>query len=80
MLILLNVYRLLRFKIALHELSEGDILVHKIDGVVIVEQNAKQTLKIADYGYVLELGKINQQGPAAELLASSSLIEAYLGK
>ena len=48
--------------------------------VVIVEQNAKQTLKIADYGYVLELGKINQQGPAAELLASSSLIEAYLGK
>lgn len=48
--------------------------------VVIVEQNAKQTLKIADYGYVLELGKINQEGPAQELLQSTSLIEAYLGK
>lgn len=48
--------------------------------VVIVEQNAKQTLKIADYGYVLELGLINQEGPAKELLQSKSLIEAYLGK
>lgn len=48
--------------------------------VVIVEQNAKQTLKIADYGYVLELGLINQEGPAQELLQSKSLIEAYLGK
>lgn len=48
--------------------------------IIIVEQNAKQTLKIADYGYVLELGKINQEGPAQELLQSSSLIEAYLGK
>lgn len=48
--------------------------------VVIVEQNAKQTLKIADYGYVLELGLINQEGPAQKLLQSKSLIEAYLGK
>lgn len=48
--------------------------------VVIVEQNAKQTLKIADYGYVLELGLINQEGPSQELLQSKSLIEAYLGK
>lgn len=48
--------------------------------VVIVEQNAKQTLKIADYAYVLELGLINQEGPAQELLQSTSLIEAYLGK
>ena len=48
--------------------------------VVIVEQNALQTLKIADYGYVLELGKINISGPAAELIKDERLIEAYLGK
>ena len=48
--------------------------------VIIVEQNAKQTLKIADYAYVLELGRISQEGPAEELIQSTKLIEAYLGK
>jgi len=47
--------------------------------VIIVEQNAVQTLKIADYAYVLELGKIRSHGPALELLHDPSLIEAYLG-
>ncbi|MBQ9059437.1 MAG: ABC transporter ATP-binding protein [Atopobiaceae bacterium] len=47
--------------------------------VVIVEQNALQTLKIADYGYVLELGEINIHGPASELIKDERLIEAYLG-
>lgn len=47
--------------------------------VVIVEQNALQTLKIADYGYVLELGEINISGPAQELIKDERLIEAYLG-
>lgn len=47
--------------------------------VVIVEQNALQTLKIADYGYVLELGEINISGPANELIKDERLIEAYLG-
>ena len=47
--------------------------------VVIVEQNALQTLKIADYGYVLELGEINIHGPAQELIKDERLIEAYLG-
>ena len=47
--------------------------------VVIVEQNALQTLKIADYGYVLELGEINISGPAEELIKDDRLIEAYLG-
>jgi len=47
--------------------------------VIIVEQNAVQTLKIADYAYVLELGKIRSHGPAQELLHDPSLIEAYLG-
>ena len=47
--------------------------------VVIVEQNAAQTLKIADYAYVLELGTINTHGRAEELRNDPKLIEAYLG-
>ncbi|MCR4672078.1 MAG: ABC transporter ATP-binding protein [Lachnospiraceae bacterium] len=47
--------------------------------ILIVEQNALATLKIADYGYVLELGTINIHGPANELIKDERLIEAYLG-
>ena len=47
--------------------------------ILIVEQNALQTLKIADYGYVLELGTVNMQGPASELITNEKLVEAYLG-
>ncbi|EKN67127.1 ABC transporter ATP-binding protein [Schinkia azotoformans] len=47
--------------------------------VLIVEQNARQALKIADYGYVLETGKVVAEGPAAQLLEDSSIKEAYLG-
>ncbi|MFA5560743.1 MAG: ABC transporter ATP-binding protein [Acholeplasmataceae bacterium] len=48
--------------------------------ILIVEQNAFQTLKIADYAYVLELGKIKLEGKAADLLANDELVNAYLGK
>ena len=48
--------------------------------VLIVEQNALQTLKIADYAYVLETGNISVQGEAAELLSDKRLVEAYLGE
>ena len=47
--------------------------------ILIVEQNAKQTLKIADYAYVLEVGKIKAHGKAQEMLENKDLIEAYLG-
>ena len=47
--------------------------------ILMVEQNALATLKIADYGYVLELGKISMHGPASQLLRDERLIEAYLG-
>ncbi|MDR2541824.1 MAG: ABC transporter ATP-binding protein [Treponema sp.] len=47
--------------------------------VLIVEQNALQTLKIADYALVLELGKVNVEGQAKELMNDQRLIEAYLG-
>jgi ABC-type dipeptide/oligopeptide/nickel transport system ATPase component len=47
--------------------------------ILIVEQNALATLKIADYAYVLELGKIGLEGPASELVTNKKLIDAYLG-
>ena len=47
--------------------------------ILIVEQNALATLKIADYAYVLELGKISMHGKAEELLKDERLVAAYLG-
>lgn len=47
--------------------------------VLIIEQNALQTLKIADYAYVLEVGNISMKGKAKDLIKDSRLIEAYLG-
>jgi branched-chain amino acid transport system ATP-binding protein len=47
--------------------------------VLIVEQNALQTLKISDYAYVLEVGEVLMEGPAHELIQDKKLIEAYLG-
>jgi branched-chain amino acid transport system ATP-binding protein len=47
--------------------------------ILIVEQNAFQTLKIADYVYVLELGKVKIKGNAADLLKDDQLVKAYLG-
>ncbi len=47
--------------------------------VLIVEQNALQTLKIADYAYVLEVGEVSMEGPASLLIKDKKLIDAYLG-
>jgi branched-chain amino acid transport system ATP-binding protein len=54
----------------------------KDDGttVLLVEQNAKQALKIADYGYVMETGKVIIQGKAEDLLVDPRIVEAYLGR
>ena len=48
--------------------------------VLLVEQNAKAALSIADRGYVLETGKVIVQGPAADLLANRDVQRAYLGR
>lgn len=48
--------------------------------VLLVEQNAKAALKLADRGYVLELGRITHTGSSEELLNSEVIQEAYLGK
>jgi branched-chain amino acid transport system ATP-binding protein len=47
--------------------------------ILIVEQNALQTLKIADYAIVLELGRISIEGKAEDLIHDQRLIDAYLG-
>jgi branched-chain amino acid transport system ATP-binding protein len=48
--------------------------------VLLIEQNAKAALGIADRGYVLEVGKVIVQGPAQDLLANSDVQRAYLGR
>src|SRR5215475_86027 len=58
-------------------------LVNKIRSsgltVLIVEQNVQQVLKVVDRAYLLKTGHIQTAGRAAELLASDSIREAYLG-
>lgn len=48
--------------------------------VLLVEQNAKAALKVADRGYVLETGKVILEGCASELLENKEVQRAYLGK
>ena len=48
--------------------------------ILLVEQNAKAALKLADRGYVLETGKVILEGQADELLENAEVKRAYLGK
>jgi len=61
------------FKVILRLREEGNT-------VLLVEQNAKAALGIADRGYVLETGKIILQGPAEDLLQNRDVQRAYLGR
>jgi len=47
--------------------------------IVLVEQNARAALAVADVGYVLEMGDISLQGPASELAQDPRVIDTYLG-
>jgi branched-chain amino acid transport system ATP-binding protein len=47
--------------------------------VLIVEQNVQQVLKVVDRAYLLEAGSIRSSGTAAEMLASDTIKQAYLG-
>lgn len=47
--------------------------------ILLVEQNARAALQVADYAYVLETGEIAIEGPAAELADNQKVIESYLG-
>ena len=46
---------------------------------LLVEQNARAALQVADYAYVLETGSVTLQGPAKELANDPKVIESYLG-
>ncbi|ABK99289.1 ABC transporter ATP-binding protein [Pelobacter propionicus] len=48
--------------------------------ILLVEQNAKAALRLADRGYVLETGKVILEGPASELMENADVKRAYLGK
>jgi len=71
-------------------LGLAPLLVREIFGVIkkisaegatilIIEQNVKQTLAIADHGYVLATGKIVMEGTGADLLNNEHIKTAYLG-
>ena len=47
--------------------------------ILLVEQNARAALEVADHGYVLEMGGVSLEGPARELAGDSRVIDTYLG-
>jgi branched-chain amino acid transport system ATP-binding protein len=47
--------------------------------ILLVEQNARAALQVADYGYVLETGELSMEGPASVLADDPRVIESYLG-
>jgi branched-chain amino acid transport system ATP-binding protein len=47
--------------------------------IVLVEQNARAALAVADHGYVLEMGEISLQGKASDLAEDPRVIDTYLG-
>ena len=64
-----------------HEIFE---IIHEINrqegmSVLIVEQNARAALELADYAYVMENGRIVLDGPAAQLRENEDIKEFYLG-
>jgi branched-chain amino acid transport system ATP-binding protein len=48
--------------------------------ILLVEQNAQAALKLADHGYVLEVGKIVLKGTGKDLLVNDAVRKAYLGE
>jgi branched-chain amino acid transport system ATP-binding protein len=57
--------------------------IHEINArglsILMVEQNARQALKIAHYAYLLEVGRLAAEGPSAALMASEDVRRVYLG-
>lgn len=47
--------------------------------ILLVEQNARAALQVADYGYVLETGEQVLEGAGAELAENPRIVETYLG-
>jgi branched-chain amino acid transport system ATP-binding protein len=47
--------------------------------ILLVEQNVREALRIANRAYVLELGRVTAEGPARELAGRPEIMHAYLG-
>jgi len=47
--------------------------------VLVVEQNARLALKLSDYGYVMEVGRVVLEGPSADLAEDEGVKKAYIG-
>jgi branched-chain amino acid transport system ATP-binding protein len=47
--------------------------------ILLVEQNAKVALETADYGYILEIGRVVMNDPCERLMRSADIQEFYLG-
>ena len=63
------------------ELFEKIVEINRERGITIllVEQNAKLALKVSNYAYVLEQGRILIEGPAKELRHDPKVVSAYMG-
>ena len=68
--------------VVVEEMFEAIVKINKTTKlpILLIEQNARIALNISDYAYVMEQGKINFHGPAAELKNDSRILTAYLGK
>ena len=60
-------------------LAIGRALMGKPKLLLLVEQNARASLAISDWAYVLETGQVGLSGPAAELAVNPELTASYLG-
>ncbi|MCF7766692.1 ABC transporter ATP-binding protein [Achromobacter pulmonis] len=47
--------------------------------ILLIEQNARAALQVADYAYVLETGSVTLEGPAAQVAVDPRVVEVYLG-
>ena len=56
--------------------------MNRLEGlsILLVEQNARMALGLAQRGYVVETGRMVMEGPTSELKASNEIQRAYLGK
>jgi branched-chain amino acid transport system ATP-binding protein len=65
--------------LVIKQIFEALLDIHKQKvSIFLVEQNMRMALKFANYGYILELGKIIMQGPTKELLENEEVEKAYL--
>ena len=67
--------------ILVKQIFQAIVEINRDQGVTIllVEQNAKMALQLANRAYVLEVGEIQMEGAASELAASDEVRKAYLG-